>query len=290
MCAILSPSFKVKEFNIKDYVPFDIKLVYQGAGGGKAETTVFKQAEDFPFAKMLTLMKTESFSVVGMYEKPNEIPFPDTYIGSWEVREVTPLNGEPRKIKAKLRMDGHGIFSLASATTTEELPPEEDEPMEPATEAPKDQPMADGTGETQQNENSQNNGSQKEGEQKQGEKKEKKPRKITTEYPIVENVPFTLNVDECILAEQEMQARDFEVKATADAKNAVEEFCYSMRDKISGELAEFVLPEVELKQFLSTINFLFSRKLKFSKVFSKQPKIGSMMKVKMLKNRSMCIV
>lgn len=50
-------------------------------------------------------------------------------LGSWEVRDVTLLNGEPRKLKLKLRMNGHGVFELASATTTEELPPEEDEPV-----------------------------------------------------------------------------------------------------------------------------------------------------------------
>lgn len=47
------------------------------------------------------------------------------------------------------------------------------------------------------------NGDKNEGEQKPTDEKKKKkpPRTITIEFPIVENVPFMLNIDECILAE-----------------------------------------------------------------------------------------
>lgn len=199
MCAILSPSFKVKEFHIKDYVPFDVKLVYQGVGGKKAETIVFKKSEEFPYAKMLTLMKSDAFQVVGMYEHPNQIPYTDTYIGSWEVRNVTPLNGEPRKIKAKLRMNENGVFFLEAATTTEELPPEpEAEPMEQQDATTNEQPMEES--QNDQNASNKDEKNEKESEPKE-EKKEKKPKTKIIEYPIIETVPFSLNVDECILAE-----------------------------------------------------------------------------------------
>ncbi|KAI1710338.1 hsp70 protein domain-containing protein [Ditylenchus destructor] len=69
--------------------------------------------------------------------------------------------------------------------------------------------------------------------------------------PVVEQVP-PINVDEFIAQEKEMQARDLDHKMTADAKNALEEYCYGMRDKLTGDLAEFVTGE-EVIQFQSLL-------------------------------------
>lgn len=43
-----------------------------------------------------------------------------------------------------------------------------------------------------------------------------------------------------------MQEVDLNEKMKADAKNAVEEYVYSMREKLSEQFAEFVTEEVSL--------------------------------------------
>lgn len=55
-----------------------------------------------------------------------------------------------------------------------------------------------------------------------------------------------------------MQKIDLETKLKADAKNAVEEYCYNMRDKLSESLAEFVTQEVRIsKEAQNMMRFKF---------------------------------
>ena len=77
-----------------------------------------------------------------------------------------------------------------------------------------------------------------------GEKKPDAPKykKVHVDYPVQEEVPYSLNLDECIHVEKEMQKVDLDEKLTADSKNALEEYCYNMRDKLVDSLADFVTP------------------------------------------------
>lgn len=50
---------------------------------------------------------------------------------------------------------------------------------------------------------------------------------------------------------KEMQSKDRAEKETSDAKNAVEEYVYYMRDKLSDVYAEFISNEVRLFEFLN---------------------------------------
>jgi len=70
-----------------------------------------------------------------------------------------------------------------------------------------------------------NQGQDAKGDKKKAKqtKEEKKPKKITLEFPVQELVPYRVNIDECIKIEREMQAADWEERMKADAKNAVEE-------------------------------------------------------------------
>merc|ERR1711971_591484 len=134
MCAILSPTFKVREFSVTDIQPYPIKLVWDNAGAvegekGPGEMEVFPAFHAVPFSKMLTFFKSDTFKVAGEYSGP--VPFPDSHIGNFEVGEVRPTaEGGNQKVKVKVRINPNGIFGVASASLVEKHEVEEEVPVE----------------------------------------------------------------------------------------------------------------------------------------------------------------
>lgn len=77
---------------------------------------------------------------------------------------------------------------------------------------------------------------------------QKKIRKVVHELPIVKLAGRNVNLGPLIEFEREMQQTDLNEKLKADAKNAVEEYVYSMREKLCEQLAEFVTEQVSREE------------------------------------------
>ncbi|VDM99061.1 unnamed protein product [Thelazia callipaeda] len=272
-CAILSPAFKVRDFSVKDSQPFRIKLSWAGIGqsdGG--ENDVFIEHDEFPFSKMLTVYRQESFQIDASYSYPNQIPHPSRHIGkpqpktvggSWVVRDVTPASDNgARKVKVKVRINPNGIFSVCSANTFEtvELQPvkvetqQGAEPMETDDSKSNQESNEDGTATTTATE------TPVESDQKES-KIEPKTKTVSVDLPVEEHVSYKIsNISDQIQSEKEMQQKDRIEKEKVDAKNAVEEYVYYMRDKLGDSLSEFVSNEEaeKLQTFLNkTENWLY---------------------------------
>ena len=121
MCAILSPTFKVKEFKIEDCQLFPITLSWKGAETDDNELEVFPRFEKTPLSKLLTIYKRDSFEIEARYRFPNAIPFGDARIGKFLIGSVpttdatttTTLEGAS-EIKLKARITKNGIFEISS--------------------------------------------------------------------------------------------------------------------------------------------------------------------------------
>ncbi|XP_075888915.1 heat shock 70 kDa protein 4-like [Nelusetta ayraudi] len=132
-CAILSPAFKVREFSITDAVPYPISLKWQSAAEeGLSDCEVFPRNHAAPFSKVLTFYRKEPFSLEAYYNSPDELPYPDPTIGKYLIQKVVPqASGESSKVKVKVRVNIHGIFSVSSASLVEvQKSDETEEPME----------------------------------------------------------------------------------------------------------------------------------------------------------------
>nr|DAC74176.1 TPA_exp: heat shock protein A4 [Apostichopus japonicus] len=137
-CAILSPTFRVREFTVTDLTPYPIKLKWTSAKGEPGEMVVFKKNDEVPFTRMLTFYRSEAFSLEAFYSDEVPVPYPDSFIGKFTVKNITPNEeGESPKIKVKVNINRHGIFSVSSAHVVVKLPPEP-EPEEPKEEAGKE--------------------------------------------------------------------------------------------------------------------------------------------------------
>uniref|UniRef100_A0A4W4F6R4 Heat shock protein 4a n=1 Tax=Electrophorus electricus TaxID=8005 RepID=A0A4W4F6R4_ELEEL len=210
-CAILSPAFKVREFSITDVVPYPISLKWNSAAEeGMGDCEVFTKNHPAPFSKVLTFYRKEPFSLEAYYNNQKDLPYPDPNIGQFFIQKVTPqASGESSKVKVKVRVSVHGIFSVSSASLVEVLKPSEgEEPMETDT-ATKE------------------------------EETEKQQNTPPSPLPLdsICHLRFVFSPQGKMIMQDKLE------KERNDAKNGVEEYVYEMREKLHGALEKFVSEE-----------------------------------------------
>ncbi|XP_013185652.1 97 kDa heat shock protein isoform X3 [Amyelois transitella] len=249
-CAMLSPAVRVREFSVTDVQPYAVHLAWDAARGEDGDMEVFPAFHAAPFTKMLTFYRKEPFSVSAYYS--GQIPFPDTFIGQWHIRDVQPTaEGESQKVKLKVRVNINGIVTVASASLVEKKQDNaqnENIEMENSENTPQEAPMETngGSQESQQNgpENQEENADDKKDKSKE---KTKKVLVKTVELPIDARTHGYTQQELNTYMEQEgkMQAQDRQEKERADARNALEEYVYELRGKLSegSALHEFVADE-----------------------------------------------
>uniref|UniRef100_A0A3Q3E5G8 Heat shock protein 4 like n=1 Tax=Labrus bergylta TaxID=56723 RepID=A0A3Q3E5G8_9LABR len=250
-CAILSPAFKVREFSITDVVPFPITLRWKTPSeDGLGECEVFSKNHAAPFSKVITFHKKEPFDLEAFYNSPQDLPYPDHRIGCFSVQNVVPQpDGDSSKVKVKVRVNVHGIFSVSSASLIEKQKGEgedmqiDSEPMVQNEGRPEDQVRGlllfffvchsciclSG---------------EKQDPAAGGSKPKVKAKSI--DLPIVANNIRQLESDvlnNFVEYERQMVIQDKLVKELNDAKNAVEEYVYDLRDKLCGIYEKYITEE-----------------------------------------------
>ncbi|XP_075958747.1 heat shock 70 kDa protein 4a [Anarhichas minor] len=259
-CAILSPAFKVREFSITDVVPYSISLKWNSAAEeGLSDCEVFQKNHAAPFSKVLTFFRKEPFTLEGYYSSPKELPYPNSTIGQFLIHNVVPqASGESSKVKVKVRVNVHGMFSVSSASLievmktaegeeaieTDQPAKEEENKMHVDQEDHKHQSgdNADNRSEVEEMETAEDAKQAKKNDQPPQAKKPKVKTK-TVELPIENSLHGQLSDDALNLSvenEGKMIMQDKLEKERNDAKNNVEEYVYDMRDKLHGVLEKFV--------------------------------------------------
>ncbi|XP_029028800.1 heat shock 70 kDa protein 4a isoform X2 [Betta splendens] len=253
-CAILSPAFKVREFSITDVVPYSVSLRWNSAAEeGLSDCEVFPKNHAAPFSKVLTFYRKEPFSLEAYYSNPKELHHPTATIGSFLIQNVTPQEGgESAKVKVKVRVNVHGVFSVSSASLVEVIKTP-DEPME-TEQAVKDeenkmqvdqedQKIQTGDNEEKKSETTAEDSKQEKKIDQPPQAKKPKVKTKTVELPIENNLHWQLSSDVLntyVENEGKMIMQDKLEKERNDAKNNVEEYVYDMRDKLHGVLEKFV--------------------------------------------------
>ncbi|XP_039897193.1 heat shock 70 kDa protein 4L [Simochromis diagramma] len=258
-CAILSPAFKVREFSITDVVPFPITMRWKSpTEDGLGECEVFSKNHAAPFSKVITFHKREPFDLEAFYSNPQELPYSDHRIGFFSVQNVVPQpDGDSSKVKVKVRVNIHGIFSVSGASLIEKQKGEgedmqtDTEPVVQNESRAEEQikMQVDQEGQTQgepQNEDASSSSKEGAAGEKQdpaagGSKPKVKVKSI--DLPIVINNIRQLDSDvlsNFVEYERQMIIQDKLVKELNDAKNAVEEYVYDLRDKLCGIYEKYI--------------------------------------------------
>lgn len=270
-CAILSPTFKVREFSVTDIQPFEIKLNWE-AEADKGDMVVFPKFHQIPFSKLLTFYRRDNFTVEASYG--GDVPVQNPFIGRFEVGEVRPLaDGGNQKVKVKVRVDLNGVFKVQTASLIEKQEIEEEVPMEvdeskngesaekKATdgESPEKAPATESDGDKKTTTDAE----MADVEPKPKTEKRKKTVTKTIDLPVTPLEVGSLSRDKMeksMEQEKNMNRQDQQEIERLTAKNAVEEYIYGIRDKIGDELEEYLTPDDRsnyASQLEATENWLY---------------------------------
>ncbi|NXT73508.1 HS74L protein, partial [Zapornia atra] len=287
-CAILSPAFKVREFSITDVVPYSVTLRWKSSyEEGTGECEVFSKNHAAPFSKVITFHKKEPFDLEAYYTHPHEVPYPDSRIGRFTIQNVGPQHdGDNSKVKVKVRVNIHGLFSVANASIIEKQNIEGDQsdtPMDTESSSKNqgrddelDKMQVDQDDGTQKSQAEQQNQADEETENAGNETKaacgdkqdhpvqpKAKAKVKSIDLPIQASLYRQLGQDliNCYIEnEGKMMMQDKLEKERNDAKNAVEEYVYDFRDKLCGVFEKFITEEDSNKLTLmleDTENWLY---------------------------------
>lgn len=280
-CAMLSHTVRVRDFEMLDAVPYPINMSWesQKPGVDPGEMEVFKKNHVYPFTKLLTFpQRVEPFCLRAYYRDDISIPHLERLIGDFIVNASLPTdpNVEKMKVKVKVRVDKNGCFSVSSASMIETLPQTEskEEPMETTEASPvvngdvkKDEPeKMDEEATPKEGENSKQEEPEKTKDEAKKEKKEKtedgkkgtteegkktKSQKLTRSTEIKVDARQSglteEQINQFITLENELQFHARVEKERSDAKNAVEEYVYGMKDKLYGAYEKYVTEEENSK-------------------------------------------
>lgn len=261
--AIVSPVFRVRNFETKDKTAYAISLSW-AAESGESSSELFEANGDSHISKVLNFWRPSDFELFAAYQDASKVVGGESAIATFSVLGAVPeFDGAAPKIKVKLRLDDHGCLRLEEATMVSRLPPEPEvvavvtpspAPVEatamdtspdgvdaappvtapPAVETPKPAESA----------------------KKVEEPAAKKPKlNKTNALSVVEKkvyVPTQAQLQALVEAEGEMAANDKRENEKANAKNALEEYMYSIRDQVAGELADYIAPQVR-ETFATTL-------------------------------------
>uniref|UniRef100_A0A161ZRT2 Uncharacterized protein n=1 Tax=Daucus carota subsp. sativus TaxID=79200 RepID=A0A161ZRT2_DAUCS len=243
-CAILSPTFKVREFQVNESFPFTIALSWKGTAPD-AQNGADNQQIDVHYADV------------------NEVQAP-AMISTYTIGPFQSTKSERAKVKVKVRLNLHGVVSIESATLLEEdveipvvketakMDADESPPVPaPSSGAENDVDMEDAKS-TAANAPGSANGAQGDVPvQMETESKVEVPKKKVkkTDIPVTELVYGGMqptDVQKAVEKEFEMALQDRVMEETKDKKNAVEAYVYDMRNKLHDKYHDFVTdPERE---------------------------------------------
>ncbi|KAJ8041593.1 97 kDa heat shock protein [Holothuria leucospilota] len=237
-CAILSPTFHVREFAVTDLTPYPIRLTWVTEKGDPGEMVVFRKNDEAPFTRMLTFYRNYAFDLKAFYAS-NDVPYPGPFIGKFTVKNVTPnKEGESSKVKVKVNINHHGIFSVLSAAMVVKLPPEP--------EPPKPEKEVNGKAEASKNRHAHPWNSEKD-TKTWGKNKVKYG---TRGLPVDEQVHqmSEIELQKCAEIEMKMIAQDKLERDRAHAKNSVEEYVNvnDMMSKLYEKLEKSITGEQKL--------------------------------------------
>ncbi|KAI3855048.1 hypothetical protein MKX03_018442 [Papaver bracteatum] len=269
-CAILSPTFKVREFQVHESFPMPIALSWKGsspdsdpaAADHQQSTLVFPKGNPLPSTKALTFFRQGTFTIDVQYADAAELQVP-AKISTYTIGPFQSKNGERSKLKVKARLNLHGIVSIDSATLLEEEEsdvPVSKEPAKMETDASQDAAPAGFDVNMQDAKEGVENGAPESGEKpvemETDAKVEAPKRKVKkTNVPVSELVyggMLPLDVQKASEKEFEMALQDRVMEETKDKKNAVEAYVYDMRNKLNDKYHGFVT-EQEKEELISKL-------------------------------------
>ncbi len=223
--AIISPAFRVRQFEIVDKTPYGITLHWADKDGKAGSAEIFKAHGATKMIKALTFSRDSDFTLEARYTDPAAVIGQVASIGTFHIKGVQPaFDGDTQKVKLNVRLDDHGIFRVSEATMTLKPTPEEvaAAEAEEAAEAAKAEEKAKAAAAAGL-------------PPPKKEEPKKKLRSKVVSLVVEEVKPMVLSdarLLEYIEQEGHFASQDRHETEKSNAKNALEEYLYYIRDKL----------------------------------------------------------
>lgn len=259
-CAMLSPTFRVRDFQVEDSFPFSIALHWKGPSSTletdegsipiQSNNVIFPKGNSIPSNKMLTFYRAGTFSLDAVYADMEDLPpGMSSNISTFTIGPFQASKSEKPKIKVNIRLNLHGVVTVESAFLIEE---EEVELME--TEKNKDggntpDPSADAAINNAVNGHAAPTGSTSpaaDHSQADLTKREvvKKRKLKRIGIPVTWDIMGGLSrveIQKAIEKEYNLANQDKIMEETKDKKNAVESYVYDMRNKLFNKYHSYAM-------------------------------------------------
>lgn len=242
-CAMISPVFRVREFEVQDSFPFSVGFALNGGPVTTLSNTVlFPKGHPFPSVKMLSLQRSNTFRLEAFYSNQNELPpgtstkISDFLVGPFQASQV-----EKAKVKVRIHLNLHGIITVESASLIEDHangPTSNDNAHALSEKAERSyrqsSHMTNGPDDTSSHSRSASIASSDE---------MKRARAIgRQDLPVCENVYGSLTVAELSEAQEKelkLAQQDLTVEQTKERKNSLESYVYEIRNKLLNSYRSF---------------------------------------------------
>ncbi|BFU25794.1 heat shock protein 70, putative [Entamoeba histolytica HM-1:IMSS-B] len=268
-CAELQPYFKVRDYVVEDIPPYEINMGFKTDNKTVAPMKFISKDSSFPITRVLKIKDANGLHVDVNYSD-NNVFFPGTLNSgiTLDVLELPKAQTKTPELKLRIALNKSGILELVDALLCEQVEEEvEEKEVIEVPEEVKEEPKAPVQAETEKKEEPkapvQAETEKKEEPKKMEEEKPKEEKKVkmvkktitkkvkkmvNKEYPVKVNVHSVgmceKDISKYLAEEAQMQVDDKLFIDTAHAKNNLEAFVYSMKDKLLfGCLAEFTTEE-----------------------------------------------
>lgn len=238
-CAMLSPIFRVRDYEVQDSLPFSIGFSSDEVPiCTMTNSILFPKGQPIPSAKILTFQRSSLFHLEAFYANPNELPAGmPSKIGCFTIGPFQASHGA--KVKVKVHLNIHGIVTVESASLIEDH--EDDSVTRDHAQLNSDKMEAEsvsGSGSSVAVENGVEDGTSTQSKSSQttsagGVRKHKSTRRH--EIPVSENIYGGMTEAELSEAQEkeiQLTQQDRTVEQTKEKKNALESYVYDMRNKL----------------------------------------------------------
>ncbi|KAM1343181.1 hypothetical protein ACFX15_007083 [Malus domestica] len=245
-CAMLSPVFRVREYEVQDSIPFSIAFLIDEAPICPGTNGIlFPKGQPIPSVKVLTFRRSSLFHLKAFYANPTEVPAGvSSDICCFTIGPFQCSHSKKTRVKVKVVLNLHGVVSVESAMVMEEHGDDSstrglaDSKMDPmdidyVTASGSTEAVADGF----EKSSIQHNSSHTSGDP---ERNNKASRRL--EIPVSESMYGGMTKAELSEAqdkELQLAQHDRIMEQTKDKKNALESYVYEMRNKLFNTYRSF---------------------------------------------------
>ncbi|EXB50301.1 Heat shock 70 kDa protein 16 [Morus notabilis] len=244
--AMLSPVFRVREYEVQDSLPFSIGLLLDESPIGTGTNGIlFPKGQPIPSIKVLTFQRSSSFKLEAFYANPYELP-PATSpkISCFTIGPIQGTCSEKARVKVKVHLNLHGIVRVESATLIDdhvgnsvsrgEVHSMDAMDVDGASVSGGSERVANGVEDSASIQTESSHPSAK------ATKEEKSTRRL--EIPVSENIyggMTKVELSEAQEKELQLAQQDRTMEETKNKKNALESYVYEMRNKLFSTYRSF---------------------------------------------------